>query len=319
MGKLAPPTPDANLLVGLATGDDAGVYRITDELALVQTVDFISPVVDDPYLFGQIAAANSLSDVWAMGGAPLTAMNVLLYPTCDLEKEAVAAILAGGADKIAEAGGALVGGHTVEAPELFYGLSVTGKIHPGRIKSNSGALPGDALILTKPLGLGFLSTALKGGLANPDHAAKMAMVMTSLNNCVHRACALDLLHAATDVTGFGLAGHALGVARESGVDLLISRSDLPLVEGAKEALALGLVPAGAYANRDAYRELIDLKCQNPEEALLTLCDPQTSGGLLIACASSDAPGLLDRLKNAGAPQSAIIGSVAPGNGRLTLY
>lgn len=307
------------MLVGLATGDDAGVYRLTDELALVQTVDFISPVVDDPYLFGQIAAANSLSDVWAMGGVPLTAMNVLLYPTCDLEKDAVAAILAGGADKIAEAGAALVGGHTVEAPELFYGLSVTGKIDPGRIKTNAGAQVGDALILTKPLGLGLVSTAIKGGLAAPDHAAKIAAVMASLNNCVLRAGAYDLIHAATDVTGFGLIGHGLGIARESCVDLLISISDVALVEGAKEALALGLVPAGAYANRENYRSLVDLKCKDGEETLLTLCDPQTSGGLLIACAPHHAPELLERLKNSGAPHSSIIGSVAPGNGRITIY
>jgi selenide,water dikinase len=310
-----PTHPD--VLVGLHTGDDAGVVRLTGELALVQTVDFITPVVDDPFRFGQVAAANSLSDVYAMGGSPLTAMNVLAYPACDVSNSTVAAILAGGADKIAEAGASLVGGHTVDNPELVYGLAVTGRVHPGRFLTNAGARPGDRLVLTKPLGLGLLATAVKAGLAGPQDAAAMAEVMAALNRVAGEAlqpCGAD---AATDVTGFGFAGHALGIARESGVDLVVQLERIPVLGGARHALATGMVPAGAYRNRDAYRERLQIRRSDADDTALLLCDPQTSGGLLVALPPQQVAPYLDRVYGArGGDWAREIGEVATGAGAL---
>lgn len=306
---------DSNLLVGLRTGDDAGVYRLSDDLALVQTVDFIGPVVDDPYLFGQIAAANSLSDVYAMGGRPITAMNVLLFPCRELPAGDVAAILAGGAEKIAEAGASLAGGHTVECPELFYGLSVTGTVDPARMTTNAGVSPGDLLVLTKPLGAGLVSTALKAGLARREDAEAMGLSMARLNRAAAEAAAKAGARAATDVTGFGLAGHALGMAKASGVDLRIDFKALPLLSGATEALANGLIPAGAHANAMQYREDVRNSRPEAEDELLILCDPQTSGGLLVAIAPANLSSLLDALGEAGVPASAI-GEAVPGAGRI---
>ena len=306
------------MLVGLHTGDDAGVVRLTAELALVQTVDFITPVVDDPFRFGQVAAANSLSDVYAMGGVPLTAMNLLAYPACDVAVDAVAAILAGGSDKIAEAGASLVGGHTVDNPELLYGLSVTGLVHPERFLTNAGARPGDRLVLTKPLGLGLLATAVKGGLAKPEDAAGMAEVMAALNRAAGEALLPCGATAATDITGFGFAGHALGIARESGVDLVVHVEQLPLLAGARQALATGLIPAGAYRNRDAYARLLDLRCASPEDTALLVCDPQTSGGLLVALPPEQVAQYLDRVRAAGGAWAREIGEVVAGTGFLTV-
>lgn len=308
---------DANLLVGLSTGDDAGVYRLSGELALVQTVDFIGPVVDDPYLFGQIAAANSLSDVYAMGGRPLTAMNVLLFPCKELATNDVAAILAGGADKIAEAGASLVGGHTVECPELFYGLSVTGTVNPGNMMTNAGVKPGDSLVLTKALGAGLVSTALKAGLAEQADVEAMGRQMAQLNRGAAEAALLAGVTAATDVTGFGLAGHALGMAKASGVELRINFSDLPLLRGAAEALSSGLIPAGAHANAAQYGRFVQTGRANASDELLILCDPQTSGGLLLACPPADLPLLLEKLGEKGIT-GAVIGEAADGPPRLTV-
>jgi selenide, water dikinase len=309
---------DPNVLVGLHTGDDAGVYLLDEARALVQTVDFITPVVDDPHLFGQIAAANSLSDVYAMGGRPLTALNVLCYPACELGVGVVGEILAGGASKIREAGASLVGGHTVDSPELLYGLAVTGLVAPGLVLSNAGAGPGDLLVLTKPLGLGLLATAVKAGLADPGHARGMGEVMAALNRLAGELLVEFGATAATDVTGFGLAGHALAVARESRVDLALRWSAVPVLPGAREALALGLVPAGAYRNRDAYGARLELSVPAPEDVSLLLCDPQTSGGLLAAVPAGRAEAYARRLRDEGVPWAAVVGEVREGSGRLVL-
>lgn len=306
---------DARVLVGLQTGDDAGVYLLNSDTALVQTVDFITPVVDDPYTFGAIAAANSLSDVYAMGGIPLTAMNVLLFPKCDLEPDDVSAILAGGADKVAEAGAALIGGHTVDNPELVYGLSVTGTVRPGKIVTNAGAKAGDALILTKAIGAGMVATAVKAGLADPAHEAEMTASMTMLNRKAGETMLKYGVLAATDITGFGLAGHALAVARESGVDLEFTWEAVPKFAGALPAMNMGLVAAGAYANLERYRPFLETALPAAEEIYLLACDPQTSGGLLIACPEKNAAGLLDELTGSGVP-SALVGRVGEGRGKV---
>ena len=317
MGKLDIPA-DANVLVGLHTGDDAGVYRISEDLALVQTVDFITPVVDDPYLFGQIAAANSISDVYAMGGWPLTALNVMCYPSCDVKASTVAEILAGGASKVREAGASLLGGHTVDNPELVYGLSVTGLVAPDRILANAGARPGDLLVLTKPLGLGLLATAVKGGLAAPEHGRGMGEVMATLNRVAAEHLGEFRARAVTDVTGFGLAGHALAVARESGVELVIRWNQVPLLPGAAEALALGMVPAGAYRNREAYADWMQVSGPAADDVSLFLCDPQTSGGLLVALPAGQAAGYVERLRGEGVKWAAVVGEVRKGSPRLVI-
>ena len=233
-----------DLLVGLETSDDAGVYRLTPEIALIQTVDFFTPVVNDPYTFGQIAAANALSDVYAMGGRPLTALNIVCYPSQTVPQEVLLAILTGGLDKIHEAGALLVGGHSVDDTELKYGLSVTGVVHPDKVLTNGGARVGDKLILTKPLGTGVIATAMKGRLASPEAEAAAIRVMTALNR-LPEACLDNLaVHAITDVTGFGLLGHALEMAAASQVEITFSARLVPLLAAAREYAAMGLVPAG---------------------------------------------------------------------------
>lgn len=306
------------MLVGLHTGDDAGVYRLAEDLALVQTVDFITPVVDDPYLFGQIAAANSLSDVYAMGGEPLTALNVVCYPACDLSTEALGEILAGGASKIAEAGASLVGGHTVDNPELVYGLSVTGRVDPRRLLTNAGARPGDLLVLTEPLGLGMVSTAVKAGLASEEAARQMGEVMARLNRLAAKWLPEFGATAATDVTGFGLAGHALALCRESRLGARLRWEAVPLLSGARQAAALGLIPAGAYRNRDAYAPRLRLEVADADTVSLLLCDPQTSGGLLVALPADRAEAYAARLRDEGLAGTAVVGECAEGDGRLTV-
>jgi selenide,water dikinase len=309
-----PVTPE--VLVGLHTGDDAGVYRIADDLALVLTVDFITPVVDDPFLFGQISAANSLSDVYAMGGTPMAAMNVLCCPSCGLGTDVLGEILAGGAAKIREAGASLVGGHTVENPELVYGLSVTGRVDPRSVFTNAGARPGDLLVLTEPLGLGLISTAVKAGLADASDEKAMGEIMARLNLLAARWLADFGATAVTDVTGFGLAGHLLGICRESGVDAVLSWSRVPLLSGAQKALTIGLIPAGAYRNRDAYRPRLTVEAPQAEDVSLLLCDPQTSGGLLVALPPDRAEAYAARLNDEGLPHARVIGELVEGNGLL---
>jgi selenide, water dikinase len=273
--------PDPDLLVGPETADDAGVYRISDTFALVETTDIITPLVDDPFTFGRIAAANALSDVYAMGGRPVTAMNLVFFPACAISLAILAEILAGGQDALREAGACLVGGHTVEDDELKYGLAVTGVIHPDRIVRNSTAAPGDQLILTKPLGTGIVSTAIKADMVSTETMAEAVRWMTMLNAA---ACAIMTecgATACTDVTGFGLIGHATEMALGAGVTIRLVLDRIPVISGVSGLIGDGLIPAGCYRNRDHYLPHLSAG-ESAGDALLPLFDPQTSGGLLIS-------------------------------------
>ncbi len=275
--------------MGLATGDDAGVYKIREDLALIQTLDFITPVVDSPSLYGQIAAANALSDVYAMGGDPLIALNVVCFPACKLDISVLRAILEGGLSKVKEAGALLIGGHSVDDLELKYGLCVTGVVHPDGVVTNSGARVGDLLFLTKPLGLGIVATAIKGGLADPLVEEKVGAIMATLNREASHQMREREVHSCTDVTGFGLVGHGLEMARASGVTLELELDRLPIVEEALEYATMGLIPAMAYDNQACFSECVEM-ARDPKDLEVFLYDPQTSGGLLIALPSDKAQG-----------------------------
>ncbi len=304
-----------DLLVGMETADDAGVYRLSSEIALIQTVDFFTPIVNDPYLFGQIAAANALSDVYAMGGRPLTAMNILCVSLKMVAKEDLAAILRGGIDKIHEAGALLVGGHSVEDQELKYGLSVTGIVHPDRILTNAGAQVGDSLILTKPLGTGVLATASKGRLASPAVEQQAADLMRTLNRIPDDVLASGTIHAATDITGFGFLGHALEMAKGSQVVLTVFASQVPVLAAALEFAAMGLIPAGSFANRRFCEHHLQVSSGVKPLLLDLLSDTQTNGGLLLAVAPAAAPHIVRRFQEEGLAATAIVGAVtAPGPG-----
>ncbi len=282
-------TSDPALLVGPETADDAGVYRIGAELALVETADIITPLVDDPFTFGRIAAANALSDVYAMGGKPLTAMNLAFFPACNLQIDILGEILAGGAATLKDAGVCLVGGHTVEDDELKYGLAITGIVHPEKIVRNSTARPGDLLILTKPLGFGIIATAVKAEMAPADVAAEAVAWMTMLNAVAAGIMLECAANACTDVTGFGLIGHACEMARGAGVTIRLERERIPVMAGVAALVRDGLVPAGCYRNRDYFSELVTWgERMFLEDDLLPLFDPQTSGGLLIALSPQSA-------------------------------
>ena len=261
---------------------------------MIQTLDFFTPVVDDPYLFGQIAAANALSDVYAMGGVPKLALNIVCFPNC-LDVEILGEILRGGADKVKEAGAVLAGGHSVQDDEPKYGLSVTGFVHPDKVYKNSGCRPGDVLILTKQIGSGVVNTAVKAQMASQEAAQESARVMASLNRKAGEAAAAYTAHACTDVTGFGLLGHCAEMAKAGNVTLDISVGDVAYLKGAKDYARMGLVPAGAYRNREFVQP--DLDDGNIEEVYLDLlCDPQTSGGLLFSVPEAEAAGLLSDLR-----------------------
>ena len=305
------PTPsDPNLLVGITTCDDAGVYKLSDELALVQTVDFFTPIVDDPYAFGAIAAANALSDIYAMGGRPLTALNLLAYPVSALDPETVAEILRGGADKLQEAGVVVVGGHTIDDTEPKYGAAVTGTIHPQRIVTNAAAQPGDLLVLTKPLGTGIISTAIKAARAPADVVAAAVESMVRLNAAAATAMLEVGVHAATDVTGFGLLGHLREMLAASGVGAELHAAAVPVLPGTLDLLAQGHVPGGSRRNLDAVRAWITIAPAVPAHVPLLLADAQTSGGLLIAAAANRAAQLQAALQAHGTP-AAVIGRLTP--------
>jgi selenide, water dikinase len=294
-----------DLLVGMETSDDAGVYRLTPEIALIQTVDFFTPVVNDPYTFGQIAAANALSDVYAMGGRPLTALNIVCYPSKTVPQEVLQAILTGGLDKIHEAGALLVGGHSVDDTELKYGLSVTGVVHPDKVLTNGGARVGDRLILTKPLGTGIIATAMKGRLASPEATAAAIEVMTALNRLPAACLETAAVHAITDITGFGLLGHALEMARASQVEITFWAHQVPVLAAAREYAAMGLVPGGSFANRRFCDQHL-LVTPDIDPLLVDLCsDAQTNGGLLLAVTPARAEAFLDCLKENGIHAAAI--------------
>lgn len=307
-----PARQDPRIVVGRETFDDAGVFRLSDELALVQTVDFFPPIVDDPFEFGQIAAANALSDIYAMGGEPLTALTIAAFPTDKLPLEVLTAILQGGQEKVHEAGAAIVGGHTVVDEELKYGLAVTGRIDPRRMLTNAAALPGQALVLTKALGTGFVSTALKRGRMTHAEASPAIEAMRTLNARAARA-ALELgVRCATDITGFGLLGHASHIARASDVTLRFDVSQIPVLPGAKEAWQSGAIPAGADRNARYLEELVDWGDAD-DFARALLVDPQTSGGLLLAMPRESLTDYRARV-----PGAAVVGDVVPRESRLLL-
>lgn len=284
---------------------------------MIQTLDFFTPIVDDPYLFGQIAAANSLSDVYAMGGKPLTAMNIVTFPVCRLDAEVLLAILSGGQQKIAEAGAVMVGGHTIDDDEPKYGLSVTGTVHPSKILTNAGAQIGDALILTKAIGTGVLYTALRMDLF-ADGVAAAAQSMAQLNKYAAEVMEKYTVHACTDITGFGLLGHAYEMSSASGVEMQIDSGEVPLLPDAAAAATMGLVPAGAYANRE-YLKLISFDSSVTVNIQDLLFDPQTSGGLLISLPSEQADSIVQAMKSAGATATTCIGRVVKkGKGQINV-
>jgi len=303
-----PAVNDPRLLVGSATADDAGVFQIRDDLCLVQTVDVFTPCVDDPYTFGRIAACNSLSDVYAMGGTPVTALSLLAYPIHALNDNAVAEMLRGGMDQLAEAGVVLVGGHSINEEEIKLGFAVTGVIGPGQVITNADAQPGDVLLLTKPLGTGVIAFAAQLGRASPEARAAAAEVMTTLNRAAAEIMLQAGAHAATDVTGFGLLGHLSHIARESGVTAEVWWEAVPLLPEAREYAAQGMVSGAAERNREYVADLLDADGV-PELALDLLCDPGTSGGLLFAVPPERAQEALAALRAAGGAQPAIIGRV----------
>jgi selenide, water dikinase len=315
LGKLA-RQQDPNVLVGFDFADDAGVYLIAPDTALVQTVDFFTPIVDDPYTFGQIAAVNALSDVYAMGGRPLSSLALVCFPDKG-DLEVLERILAGGLSKMVEAGCTVIGGHSIRDEEIKFGYSVTGTIHPQRVLANRGARPGDALLFTKALGTGVISTAIKRGNAEPAWIDAAVRSMTTLNKAAAEAITdgsrgerTFAVHALTDVTGFGLIGHAREMALASGVSLQISASAVPLLTGALECVRAGYIPGGLKANREFAECLVGYGDGIPDDLKTMLFDPQTAGGLLISVAPEDAGDLERALAAAGVP-AAHIGEVLP--------
>lgn len=305
-----PTQHDPNLLIGFATADDAAVYKVSEDVAIIETVDFFPPMVDDPFTFGQVAAANALSDIYAMGGTPKLALNLLCFPSDRLSPEHVRAILLGGADKVAEAGAVLCGGHTIEDKEPKYGLAVTGFVHPDKILSNAAAHPGDKLLLTKPIGSGILNTAAKGGLLSKAETAELIRTMTALNAAAAKAMARFTVRACTDITGFGLIGHALEMATASGCSIALDMDAIPLLAGTLDFARMGVIPAGAYRNREQAAGRVSFAPTVPLELTDAAFDPQTSGGLLISAAPESAQGLLAAL-TAVCPEARIIGEVRP--------
>ncbi len=297
---------DKNLIVGIDTSDDAAVYKLNDEMATIQTLDFFTPIVDDPYTFGQIAAANSLSDVYAMGGKPIVALNIVCFPNC-LNMNILGEILRGGADKVLEAGAVIVGGHTVQDDEPKYGLSVTGIVHPDKVLKNYGSETGDILILTKPIGLGIINTAIKAKIASKEAYEKAVKVMAYLNKYAGEIITDYHITSCTDITGFSLIGHAYEMAEPSKKTFRIFKDAIPFIKEAKEYASMGLIPAGCYENKIYLEGKYLLK--NVESWMEDiLFDPQTSGGLLISCKEKDYIDILTRLENLEV-ESAVIGRV----------
>lgn len=306
---------DPNLLVGFETGDDAGVYRLSDDLALVQTVDYITPVVDDPYQYGQVAAANSISDVYAMGGRPLTAMNCCNFPAKNIDKVSLRRILEGGYSKIKEAGATLVGGHTVRDDELKYGLSVTGVIDPKRIMTNAGARPGDHLVLTKPIGTGVIITGYRRGMVSDGLLERAVGYMAALNKVACETMLEFDPHACTDITGFGFSGHAFGMARASKVRMRLRFRDLPKYDESLDLIAQGVATSVTASNLQVVQEFMTFSGSFTDEEKSLVVDPQTSGGLFISLPADEAPRLVARLRERGIGIAAVVGEVVPAEGR----
>jgi selenide, water dikinase len=300
---------DPNLVVGFERADDAGVYKLSDDLALIQTVDFFTPIVDEPFVFGQIAAANALSDVYAMGGRPLTAMNVVCFPSKAMGIEVLQEILRGGLEKLKESGTTLVGGHSIEDSELKYGLAVTGLIDPRKVVTNVGAQAGDVVVLTKPLGTGIVSTAMKGGMASGEAIKQISDSMAALNKSASECMQEVGAHACTDVTGFGLLGHACEMVRGTSVGMVVHAETVPLFQEARRYAGMGFVPGGTQRNRTFFAQWVECGTHLDSIVVDVLFDPQTSGGLLIAVAKEDAGRLLRGLEGRGVRGAAVIGEV----------
>jgi selenide,water dikinase len=306
------PEQYPELLVGLTVSDDAAVYRISDEVAVIQTLDFFPPVVDDPYDYGAIAAANAMSDIYAMGGQVVLALNIAAFPA-NWPPEIASEILRGGAEMVAEAGGVLAGGHTVTDDEPKYGLSVMGLIHPDQVLTKAAARPGDLLILTKPLGVGIITTALKNQVADPAHVAAAVASMKKLNRKAAELIQQAGVHATTDVTGFALLGHAYEVAEKSGVELRFDVDKLPFLEGAMDYAKQGIFPGGTCRNEEAYQHSVTLAPQISEEMRQLLYTPETSGGLLVSVSPEKIDALIARFAEQGHP-CWVVGEVASGSG-----
>jgi len=317
LSNLKIPT-DERLIVGLVTGDDAGVYKISEDVAIVQTLDFFTPIVDDPYVYGQIAAANALSDVYAMGGRPLTAMNIVCFPIGDRDINELGEILRGGAEKISEAGASLVGGHSIDDPAPKYGLSVTGIVDPNHIATNAAAQPGDVVILTKPLGTGIVTTASKFDECDKETLDQAIASMTTLNVAAAEAMRrigikAGGVHAATDITGFSLLGHLYHLARASGVRIELKAGSLPLLPRVDELAEKGNVTKGGRNNGKYLSEAVTFSEDISENRRNVMLDPQTSGGLAICVAEERADEMLDLLAELGVKTRAVIGGVRAGN------
>jgi selenide,water dikinase len=310
LGKLA-RQHDPNVLVGFDRADDAGVYQLTPDLALVQTIDFFTPIVDDPYVFGQIAATNSLSDVYAMGGRPLSALALVCFPE-NGDPKILEEMLAGGLSKMMEAQCTVIGGHSIRDDEIKLGYSVTGTVHPQKVLANSGAQPGDRLVFTKAIGTGVISTAIKRGKADFAWIRGAIRSMTTLNKVAGEIVTSGAfaVHSVTDITGFGLLGHAREMAAGSGVSLRIHASQVPLLPGAMDCIRAGYVPGGLKSNRQFVESCVENDAQIAPDLMTILYDPQTAGGLLIAVAGSDAEALAAELQKAGV-EAAVIGEVVP--------
>lgn len=290
--------------------EDAGVYKLNDDLAIIQTLDFFTPIVDDPYTFGQVAAVNALSDVYAMGGRPLTAMNIICFPIKTMDISILQQILRGGLDKITEAGVTLVGGHSVEDNELKYGLSVTGVIHPQKVLRNRGAKAGDKLILTKPLGTGIVSTAIKGGVAEEALITESLLSMITLNKKAGELIAqTPEIHACTDVTGFGFIGHTCEMIEGTEVGVVIHAALVPYFQGIQELTTMGMLPGGLYRNKNFRLNMVEIDPHCPKWLVDILFDPQTSGGLLAALPASKAEELIKTMHAHGINNAAIVGDV----------
>lgn len=300
---------DPNVITGFQGSEDAGVYRLNDTTALVQTVDFFTPIVDDPRIFGRAAAANSLSDVYAMGGRPITAMNIVCFPVKKLGIATLRGILEGGLEVLKEAGVALVGGHSVEDDEPKYGLSVTGVVHPEHVMTNSGLQPGDRLVVTKAIGSGLVATALKAQLASPESLEAMERSLCALNKTASEVAVRYGLKGCTDITGFGLAGHLVEMARASGCRMSLRSRDVPLLEGAMNAVSMGLVPAGARANRDFFGAWTAIDDRLSPETIDLMFDPQTSGGLVLGVPPDRSAEIVAAMREEGVAVAQEIGEV----------
>lgn len=306
-----PRVSHPDLIVGVETSDDAGVFRLREDLAIINTVDFFTPVVDDPYTYGLISAANSLSDIYAMGGEPKTALNVVCFPQSGVEKEVLVEILRGGADKAAEAGVVVVGGHSVADDEIKYGMAITGVIDPRRVIRNVGACVGDVLILTKPLGTGILTTALKRGQLSEEEYSAAVASMTMLNATAARIMQQHRVHACTDITGFSLMGHSCEMAMGSGVTFRLYAASLPVLPGASRLALEGYITGGCKRNRTYLADKVRVGASVPQALNEIAFDPQTSGGLLLAVAAQDAAALARELQEAGTLAAALVGQVVP--------